>query len=793
MNFIQAFRHQTIRHNNSQGRPEKKRTIEIFFDIETFQYNNIVLEENPEINKTATKNKTFVVGVGIWHEDKFYQNTYQSFKTLFQTLKRNFKGEEEFCYHDIRLIAHNAEGFDNLNLYKELQEYFTFNYVYTKYNHKASEQANEGAMKKEEFLVIEENAMLEQRVGSTHKVMLNITFPPFKDIQTIDSLPKLSMSIAELGKKLLELGIINESQLKGTEFDYKAYNRRHDMTLAEAEEWAVMAYKDLNKDQLKYVNNDVLILGYARKFYNRLFPKHFRWGDDRLTMNIMRDYIYDDGQLNEMALYQIRKDYKSEFALTKTGKEGIVSLDYDRYAFAGHNLNDYLRDFFRGGYNGYNDTLINKPLNGCFYIDINSSFSNAMLNELIPTYISDAEDFEGELTEIELDLDNPQEYAMIRTDIDTMNDFIQRVESIQMTKVFCQYIKRMSTQDVCIDTKVLKLISNFSYEPITKIKCTSYIKFECVPFGASHVIHNTMVDKVEQKMREQNGEYVSSMDKYITKLMLNSIYGMAGLRSHFTTYTRQWDEGVSKLVAFQGIEGQRNSQRNIVFASFIASCGFKNLFEPLVGLHYDTVDDCFVYADTDSLHLKNEVYDFVKAKGIIDEDKTGALGLWKIEAEDVKMFVLNKKQYVYEYTDKETGEVKLVLKCGGVSHKYFDTTLSFEDFITYEFYHGRNIKVELSTPNNSGTISFYETTQRLQVGSASHISLFDTTEEVEEMLRRARADQSIAMADNLVYISTPYGDISQNDLYKKRMPVTGKENSIYDLISFDYMQQNRLQ
>src|SRR5699024_2151559 len=55
---------------------------------------------------------------------------------------------------------------------------------------------------------------------------------------------------------------------------------------------------------------------------------------------------------------------------------------------------DYLKPFYRGGLNFYNQFFIGKIIDNVFGMDIHSSYPYAMHNFKIPTYIKDYEEHE---------------------------------------------------------------------------------------------------------------------------------------------------------------------------------------------------------------------------------------------------------------------------------------------------------------------------------------------------------------------------------------------------------------
>src|SRR5699024_5108002 len=70
-------------------------------------------------------------------------------------------------------------------------------------------------------------------------------------------------------------------------------------------------------------------------------------------------------------------------------------IRYTDYQFANQNFYDYLKPFYRGGLNFYNQFHVGKIIDGgVFGMDIHSSYPYAMHNFKIPTYIKSYEEHE---------------------------------------------------------------------------------------------------------------------------------------------------------------------------------------------------------------------------------------------------------------------------------------------------------------------------------------------------------------------------------------------------------------
>ncbi len=135
-----------------------------------------------------------------------------------------------------------------------------------------------------------------------------------------------------------------------------------DLTDKQAKLYALEIFKCLDDDQLTYIRNDVILLGQAVKHYSNIFYG-FDYSKMTFTANIA-DY-YNTNSLTSFQLFN------------KVGQgRDTIHLKYTDYEFDGINFYDYLKPFYRGGLNFYNDTYLDTIIyDKVFAIDINSSLS----------------------------------------------------------------------------------------------------------------------------------------------------------------------------------------------------------------------------------------------------------------------------------------------------------------------------------------------------------------------------------------------------------------------------------
>src|SRR5699024_4178449 len=155
----------------------------------------------------------------------------------------------------------------------------------------------------------------------------------------VDNWVKTNSSIAMLGKKLKRLNLVTDDELK-TDFDYLKYNLDQDLTEKQAREYAQEIFNQLSDDELIYIRNDVIILAKSVYYYDQLF-KNFDYSKSTVTSNILESY-----NTHDLTSYQLLKRIGQ-------GKEKY-GIRYTDYKFANQNFYDYLKPFYRGGLNFYN-------------------------------------------------------------------------------------------------------------------------------------------------------------------------------------------------------------------------------------------------------------------------------------------------------------------------------------------------------------------------------------------------------------------------------------------------------
>lgn len=733
---------------------KNSRSFVLYWDIETLQYNQKAGMKKP----TEYKNVTYSVAIGFEVTGKIEVVVFPSFREFFEVTFDILKGNRKkiSCNARIDLIAHNNNKYDNHYLLHDLLYFYdvTRENVYLK---NAIDNNNTIKMKDAKQIGKSDNIVLEKRVKSSINLDLEFWLKGVH-FKTIDNFMKTTTSIATLGKKLKDLKFLTDDELK-TEFDYEVFNRQDDMTEATAHEYAYQCFKTLDDKQMTYIFNDVIILGQSHIHYEDLFP-NFDYSKITFSMNILDSYLIND--LTQLQL--LNKFHNQEFINSK-------------YRFGNDNYYDYIKSFYRGGLNMYNSKYVGKIVNDdCFSIDINSSYPYVMYHEKIPTFLKDYDIYNTEQF-VSVNTHNQDIYTLFRMSKESFNIFI--LNDIKSELIKQVLVKYYSNHDyVNINTFTLKLIERITDINIKQIPVISWINYDCEYFGAREVIHENYFIKTQGKLKnkidmrspydytitnEKNTIQHTPEEVLLSKTVLNGLYGIPALRSHFNLFRLNELDEIENT-----INGYKNNERNILFSTFVTSVALFNLLKPLFYLTQSEIDDAFIYCDTDSLYLKKYVKDKLPSELF---DKI-SLGKWDIENETIKgIYVLNHKKYAYYSQDDKSIHVK----SGGIPHNAFNTNMSFNEFINTQFYDGAYVKNLKSIYNRQGTISLYPSTTKIDKGLPYPNEFREIDDERRNMLIKRLQNELSTELNDFMYIESELGTFSQLDIFK---PIHEYENKI---------------
>src|SRR5690625_3378639 len=199
------------------------KSITLFFDIETFQYNELAGEEFP----SKYKNMTFSVSVSWIEKGQVEYEIFPNFKEMFDIIIEVYGSLKK--KPSIILNAHNTNKYDNHFMRKDLLYYYPFmkveNYCLST---ATTDESNKNSLKIKDLKAEDKIGIIVIKINKSSINLEMIFYLEGIKFETEDNWVKTNSSNSMLGKKLLRLGVVNEDELK-TDSDYKKHNLKHDI------------------------------------------------------------------------------------------------------------------------------------------------------------------------------------------------------------------------------------------------------------------------------------------------------------------------------------------------------------------------------------------------------------------------------------------------------------------------------------------------------------------------------------------------------------------------------------
>lgn len=702
---------------------KSRKTLQVFFDIETFRYNLNIDQV------TQTKASEYSVSYLYEKNGKVHEKVVPTIHDMLEDLLAlpNKKFE---------LIAFNGEGFDFNFLFKSIQEHYG---VIPKNNYVKNAITHKYEVKKKDFKD-DSDYLLEQHVKASSKIELEFRING-NEFKTTDAYPKFQCSL-KTGGEMLELKGIHQHKQEYKKENYSKFDISKDMTFPERVKYQYECFNKLTDEDKDYVMNDTRTLYQLYKHYNDIQPEGFDLKAHTLTQNIGKQY-----EINEMASFQLFHKVPEKLANELDLKYQNRRLSYSDYAFRKKDgeiqtIYDYMRKAYNGGLNAFNEKYLGKVLHGSFrHIDLNSSYPSVMYNESLPLFI---EDFSKVPCIIAF---NSRKNYIIEVDKKVLDNFMDDVESETVKKMIVQYLNIVNQDSVYLTDVHLNTINLFKKKPYKRIKIPvlSFMKFSKKKFGARKVIIENYKEKnrlKELKIKAKTTEEANEIDLAIQnrKKLINGIYGVPALRPYYPLFERINGE----LVNIKDSEdhlGFRNSERNILFSLFVTAYAFRNLITPL-SYNVKGVDDGFIYADTDSIFMTEEYWNTIKDNVNIDKTELGA---WDMEHDNISaIVVLNHKKYAFQFYDKKDKRQRIEVHAGGIVLSSFkaDEYTDLDKFYKERFHVGVKVISQRSVLTKEGTIAIYESPTTLKVPDNLYLSKFYPYKNDKEY-QKAKMDYNI--------------------------------------------------
>lgn len=700
--------------------------LNIFFDIETFQYNEQAIRTPQYL-----KNEVYSVYLITDYRKKHYEQLFPSFEKMFCWINENIKVKE------INLIAHNGRKFDFHYLKKFFIEQGLKNYnayLRNSINHK-----NEYSKKK----VTDQDFFFEQHIKAMTMIDLKI-FYKNKIYTTVDTYPKFQTSINTLGDLLTHAGVIKESEKK-LDYDYQKFNKLNDMSVNKAKLVALNYFNSLTNHEIEYIKNDTIILYQAWQNYDKIF-KGFDISKMTLSQNIINAY-----NVNSLSEYQLLRKYNNN-------PLKLTDFKYNEH----ENYYNHLREFYRGGLNMYNEIYLGKTVKNVVHLDLNSSYPNIMYREKIPTFLIkkwQQKKHETQIFDIEK-LKDPDHTYLFTISVNEFNAINSKIKSRLIRQIF---VKRLTGKQPIVHVDSITLYELLTFAGIDYVNVMSYLKYQNEYFGARDIIEKFYDFKSNAKKLGY-----SKAEIYVYKVLLNGLYGIPALRPYFNLFKRK--DGTQEF--YNTINGFENNERNILFSIAVTAYAFRNLIEPLKKTDIKNIDKNILYFDTDSIFFKDTIKDDMLNGLDMDPIRLGA---WDVEHKNIdKMYILNHKKYAFEYK----GKINVV--AGGIVKELFDTTLPFSDFINKQFSDGAVIKSTASILTKMGTMAIYERDTVIEKGY-HYPQKMDFDVFIKNSLERETIKQELSELQNIsdvnhtqLYYESPTQVLSEYDLYEQTEETSGK-------------------
>src|SRR5699024_10920080 len=180
------------------------KTITLFFDIETYQYNENEGKKFP----TRYKNMTFSVAVS-WIQNGIVElEVFPNFKEMFDQIVEVYGKSKKRPM--IKLNAHNTNKYDNHYLRKDLLYYYPHMRIENYYITTATtEESNNNSLRiKDLNKEDKQGIILEKRIKSSINLEMVFYLYGIK-FETEDNWVKTNSSIKMLGNKLYRLGVVS--------------------------------------------------------------------------------------------------------------------------------------------------------------------------------------------------------------------------------------------------------------------------------------------------------------------------------------------------------------------------------------------------------------------------------------------------------------------------------------------------------------------------------------------------------------------------------------------------------
>jgi DNA polymerase elongation subunit (family B) len=284
-----------------------------------------------------------------------------------------------------------------------------------------------------------------------------------------------------------------------------------------------------------------------------------------------------------------------------------------------------VRQSYKGGFTYLNPLYVDKDVETVVVFDVNSLYPSVMRNKLLP--FGEGIWFEGQYQKDDL---YPLYVQMFKCNFELKK---HKIPTVQIKKslsfVDTEYLTSSNGEDPVL------CMTNVDYElfrehyDVYNLEFISGWKFKATTGLFTKYIDKWSEVKIKAKHEGNKAMYL------LAKLMLNALYGKFALNPNVQSKYPVYENGIIK---FKLGEKETREPLYIPVGTFITAWARHTTIKAAQSVFHR-----FIYADTDSLHLRGE-----EIPDVLEVDDA-ELGKWKHEGTFVRARFLRQKSYIEEY------------------------------------------------------------------------------------------------------------------------------------------------
>lgn len=387
--------------------------------------------------------------------------------------------------------------------------------------------------------------------------------------------------------------------------------------------------------------------------YEKERPKDYQMTEEE------KEYIRNDVLIITMAIEHLHKDGLKKSTQASNAmqdyKKIVTTKTFDRwYPLQPPWKHDELASSYRGGFTYCDPRSKGEIVEEGIVLDKNSMYPWVMMTKPLP--VNEPEYFEGKY---KYDPLYPLYIQRIKCEFDIKPGRIPTIQikypgpwdQVEYLTTSTVIKRNKKGEEVEIETEAMLTLTNIDLQLfLEQYDVQNLIYLDGYKFRQSLGLFTDYINKWYQK-KEQATKEKNKPQRQIAKLMLNALYGKFGTSPHSVSKWPVYDNGVIRYRVDRDKDGKpiEDDKKSIYvpIASFITSYAREECIRSAQKCY-----DRFLYADTDSLHLRG------LEKPDLDIDPY-RLGAWKCEGVFRRGKYIRSKTYIEElyghYEETEDG------------------------------------------------------------------------------------------------------------------------------------------